>query len=129
MTKTKCYAITSFDQINEIIKNRKNDKKITIIYLKYSIIDGFGIDWLETLLKIYQSKIRKNYIRFYVDCNNNFGLSIMIMKKGIDYIKLKSNPIILNKINQIARKNKVVLNPNFDVVDLSKIKNLKKEFE
>ena len=103
MTKTKCYAITSFDQINEIIKNRKNNKKITIIYLKYSIIDGFGIDWLETLLKIYKSKSRKNFIRIYIDCNNNFGLSIMIMKKGIDYIKLKSNPIILNKVNQIAK--------------------------
>ena len=53
----------------------------------------------------------------------------MVIKKGFDYVKLKTNPNTLKKITQIARKNKVVLNPNFDVVDLSKIKNLKKEFE
>ncbi len=129
MTKTKCYAITSFDQINEIIKRKKYKNKITIIFIKYSLINGFGIDFLVAVLKIYQSKRAKNFIKFYVDCNTNFGLSIMVIKKGFDYVKLKSNPNTLKKITQIARKNKVVLNPNFDVVDLSKIKNLKKEFE
>ena len=62
-------------------------------------------------------------IKFYVDAGNNYGLSILVLNENIDYLKLNSNKIILNKIKQIAKKNKVLLNPNFDVVDLSKIKN------
>ena len=54
---------------------------------------------------------------------NDYGLSILIMRENIDYLKIKTNKEILKKINQIAKKNKVVLNPNFNVVDISKIKN------
>ena len=39
------------------------------------------------------------------------------------------NNLILNKINQIAKKNKVLLNPTFDVVDLTKIKNIQKKLK
>ena len=43
--------------------------------------------------------------------------------------QLKNNKIILNKINQIAKQNKVLLNPTFDVVDLTKIKNIQKKLK
>ena len=46
------------------------------------------------------------------------------MKENIHYLKIKSNKDIFNKINQVAKKNKVLLNPNFDIQDFSKIKNL-----
>ena len=39
----------------------------------------------------------------------------MLLKENINYLKLKSNKIILGKINSISKKNKVVLNPNFVV--------------
>ena len=59
--------------------------------------------------------------------NVNKALKIhkgLLIRQNIDYIKLKSNDILLKKINQIAKKNKVLLNPNFNVVDLTKIKNI-----
>ena len=48
-----------------------------------------------------------------------------MLRENIDYLKLKSNIVVLKKINQIAKKNKVLLNPDFDVVDLTKLKNYK----
>ena len=51
-----------------------------------------------------------------------------ILKINGPYISpILNNKIILNKINQIAKKNKVLLNPTFDVVDLTKIKNIQKK--
>ena len=42
----------------------------------------------------------------------------------IDYLKLKSNPIILSKIKNIAFKNRVLLNPSFTIVDCRNRKNI-----
>ena len=45
----------------------------------------------------------------------------------IDFIKVNTNSIIFKKINNIAKKNKVLLNPSFHIVDLSNIKNINKK--
>ena len=42
----------------------------------------------------------------------------------IDYLKLKSNSIILSKIKNIAFKNRVLLNPSFNIVDCRNRKNI-----
>ena len=42
----------------------------------------------------------------------------------IDYLKLKSNSIILSKIKNIAFKNRVLLNPAFNIVDCRNRKNI-----
>lgn len=125
MFKKKCYAINTYLEFENIIKFKTNKRKVLIIFFKKYLVKGFGIEWLNIFIKL----IRKNYpeynIKFFVDAGNDQGLSLLIIKENIDYLKLRSNKIILDKINQIAKKNKVVLNPNFDVVDLSKIKNYK----
>ena len=87
------------------------------------LVKGFGIEWLNTIIKLIKKKYSQYNIKFYVDAGDDHGLSILILRENIDYLKLKSNKIILIKIKQIAKKNKVLLNPKFDVVDLSKIKN------
>ena len=123
MLNRKCFSVNTYSDIEQLIKFRKNKKKILVIFIKYYLINGFGVDWLNTFIEL----IKKNYpgqnIKFYVDSGNNYGLSILILRENIQYLKLKSNKIILEKINQIAKKNKVVLNPNFNVVEVSKIKN------
>ena len=88
-------------------------------------VKGLGIFWLSTLIKLIHKNYPKYNIKFYVDAGNDYGLSILIMRENIDYLKLKSDKIILNKIHQIAKKNKVLLNPNFDVVETSNLKNIK----
>ena len=73
-------------------------------------------------------KFKKNKKKILIIFLENYlhGLSILILKENIDYIKLKSNKVVLNKINQIAKKNKVLMNPDFDIIEISKIKDLTK---
>ncbi len=123
MLKKKCFSINTLNQVEELIK-LKNDKRIKlIIFIKNYLVKGFGIEWLNTIIKLIKKKYSQYNIKFYVDAGDDHGLSILILRENIDYLKLKSNKIILIKIKQIAKKNKVLLNPKFDVVDLSKIKN------
>ena len=121
----KCFSVSSYSQIEKLLESKKT-KKILIIYIKSNLIKGFGIDWLRVLINLIKKNYKQFKIKFYVDSGTDYGLSILIIRENIDYLKLRSNRIILNKINQMAKKNKVVLNPNFNVVDLSKIKNFRK---
>tara|TARA_B100000575_G_C23093612_1_gene630593 strand:+ start:335 stop:724 length:390 start_codon:yes stop_codon:yes gene_type:complete len=123
VTKRKCFSISTYLQFEELIKLNKNKRKVLIILIKNYLVKGFGADWVNTFIDL----IKKNYpeynIKFFVDCGNDSGLSITFLNEKIDYLKIRSNSIVLKKINQIARKNKVLLNPNFNIVELSKIKN------
>ena len=116
MVKRKTFAISSYNQFETFI-NKKNNKKIIILYFKNYLIKGLGVERLHTFINLIKKNYKEYNIKFYVDCGNDFGLSLQIIKENVDYLKLRSNRIILNKISQIAKKNKVVLNPNFDVVD------------
>ena len=125
MSKRKCFLINTFIQLENLIEIKKDKRKILTIFLSNYIVKGFGIDWLSAFLKLVNKKYSSYNIKFYVDAGNDHGLSILIIRENIHYLKLRSNKIILNKINDIAKKNKVLLNPNFNIVDVSKIKNYK----
>ena len=125
MLQRKCYSINTYEQFEQLIKYKSNKKKILIILIKNYIVSGFGINWLNTFIRLIKKKYSQYNIKFYVDAGNDHGLSILILKENIDYLKLRSNKIILDKLKQIAKKNKVLLNPNFTIVNLSKIKNYK----
>ena len=126
MIKRRCYSINTFLQFEKLVKQKKNKRKILVIFIKKYLVAGFGVDWLNTLIKLINTNYKDYNIKFYVDAGSDYGLSILILKENIDYLKLRSNEIILKKINQIAKKNKVLLNPNFNVLELSKIKNYEK---
>ena len=123
MLNKKCFSISTYSQFEKLIHLKKNKRKILVIFIKYNLINGFGIDWLNAFIKLIKKNYSDQNIKFYVDAGNNYGLSILISRENIQYLKLKSNKIILKKINQIVKKNKVLLNPNFNVVEVSKIKN------
>ena len=123
MSNKICFSINSYFQFKNFIKFKKNNKKLLILYIKNYLLDGFDIYWLRSFINLVKINYSEHNIKFYVDAGNNYGLSILVLNENIDYLKLNSNKIILNKIKQIAKKNKVLLNPKFDIVDLSKIKN------
>ena len=123
MLDKNCVTINTYFELIKLIKLKKNKKKILIIYIKNYLIKGFGIEWLNKFIKIVKKKHKQYNIKFYVDSGNDHGLSILLLREEIKYLKLKSNKTILSKISQIAKKNKVILNPNFSVIDLSKLKN------
>ena len=129
MPKKICFAVSTLTQIENLIEFRKSKFKTSIIFIKYFLIKGFGIEWLRTLINQIKNQYKTHNIKFFVDSGYDQGLSILLTHENIDYLKLKNNKIILNKINQIAKKNKVLLNPTFDVVDLTKIKNIQKKLK
>ena len=129
MPKKICFAVSTLTQIENLIELRKSKFKTSIILIKYFLIKGFGIEWLRSLINLTNKKYKMHNIKFFVDSGYDQGLSILLTYENVDYIKLKNNKIVLNKINQIAKKNKVLLNPTFDVVDLTKIKNIQKKLK
>jgi len=124
VTNKKCFAISNYNQLKTLIKIRKKSKKLSVIFIKNYLIKGLGVDWLKTLIHLILNNNKNHNIKFFVDSGYDYSLSILLIRENIDYIKLKSNDILLKKINQIAKKNKVLLNPNFNIVDLTKIKNI-----
>ncbi len=125
MLNNCCFSINTLFELDNLIKLKINRKKILILFIKNYLVSGFGVEWLNTFIKLVNKKYSQYNIKFFVDAGNDYGLSLLILRENIDYLKLRSNKIILEKVNQIAKKNKVVLNPTFNVVDLSKIKNYK----
>ena len=85
------------------------------------------MEWITSLDFILSKSFKKNSYELFVDANRDHGLTIELIKNRIKYIKIKCNPIIFNKITKIAKKNKVLLNPSFHIVDLSNIKNIKRK--
>ena len=129
MPKKICFAVSTLTQIESLIEYRKSKFKTSIILIKYFLIKGFGVEWLRSLINYINKKYKTHNVKYFVDSGYDQGLSILLTYEKVDYIKLKNNKIVLNKINQIAKKNKVLLNPTFDVVDLTKIKNIQKKLK
>jgi len=125
--KLYCYSIINYKQAEEAIKVAKKNNIKPIIFIKYYIISGFGVEWVKALISLLTKNFSRNSFKFYVDCNRNYGLAIQLIQLKIDFIKINANTIILKKIKNIASKNKVLLNPSFHIVDLSNIKNINKK--
>ncbi len=125
MLKKSCFSINTYFQLEELIKLKNNKKKILVILIKNYLIKGFGLDWLKSLIELVKKNHPNENLKFFVDAGNDPGLSIFILQENIDYLKLKADKKIIRKISQIAKKNKVLLNPIFNIVEVSKIKNIK----
>ena len=125
--KNICFAVNTFEQAMTVIKEAKKNNINPIFFIKNYILKSFGIEWVEAFQIFLNKSYPKNSFEIYVDANYNFGLAIELIDLKTHYIKLKSNQIILKKINQIAKKNKVLLNPSFRIVDLCNIKNISRK--
>ena len=118
------FAINSYNQALETIIICKQKNIFPIIFIKYFMINGLGSDWLKNLIKLLENKISNKKFDIYVDCKKNYGLCISLIDLKIKYLKVEANTDILSRLSQIAKKNKVLLNPKFSVMDLTNIKNL-----
>ena len=125
--KLICFSVNTLKQAEETIKETIKNNIKPIIFIKYYIVKGFGIDWIKTLQLLLASSFSQNSFKLYVDANTDYGLSIELISIKINYIKLRCNDKIIKKINQIAKKNKVLLNPSFRIVDLSNLKNISRK--
>ena len=129
LKKKYAFAINSYYKAIETILSCKNKKIFPIIYIKFFIVDGFGPDWINELNNLLQNKFSKNSYELYVDCKKNYGLFIDLVEQKISYLKVKADDETFRRLNEIAMKNKVSLNPSFSVVDLFKINKINKKIE
>ena len=127
--KKNCFNINSYNQASEIISICKKNNKVPILFIKYFLINGFGIHWLQELQRLLLTQFTSKNYKIYVDSKKNYGLFIDLVENQVNYIKVSANNETLKKLKQIAKLNKVLINPKFSIVDLSKTKNLQLKIE
>ena len=120
--KNYCFSFTNYNHTAEIIKTCNNKNIKPILFINNKLISDLGIEWLNSLdVLLNTQKKLKNY-KLYVDVKKNYGLFISLVEKGIDYIKVETSKENITKIKEIAKLNKVLINPQFSVVDPLKSK-------
>ena len=115
--KLIAFTINTLEEAESIILGSRIYKIKPILHLKKYFLLGFGIEFILTFREILTSRYGKSSFKLFVDCGFDQSLAIKIANKKINYLKLKNNSIILSKINNIAYKNRVLLNPSFNIVD------------
>jgi len=125
--KNCCFAFNSYHQAFEILTTLKKKKIFFVFYIKYYLISGLGIDWIVELKNMLQDDFKSKDFKMYVEVKKNYGLFISLVEKKINFIKLNANEETLKKLKEIGKLNKVLINPSFSIVDLSKTKNINKK--
>ena len=121
-SKNYCFSFTNYNHTAEIIKTCNNKNIKPVLFINNKLISDLGIEWLNSLdVMLNTQKKLKNY-KLYVDVKKNYGLFISLVEKGIDYIKVETSKENITKIKEIAKLNKVLINPQFSVVDPLKSK-------
>ena len=127
--KFNAFSINTLNEAENIILEAKNYKIKPILHFKQYILKGFGSDFILAFQKILKSKFGNSSFKMFVDCGFDSSLGIRMASKKIDYIKLRGNLVILKKVRDIATKNRVLLNPSFNIVDCRNLKNINLKFK
>ena len=122
--KLFAFTINTLEEAESVILASKSYKIKPILYLKKYFLLGFGAEFILTFREMLISRFGKSHFKLFVDCGPDQSLAINMANEKIDYLKLKSNSIILSKIKNIAFKNRVLLNPSFNIVDCRNRKNI-----
>ena len=120
--KSYCFSFTNYNHTAEIIKNCNNTNLKPVLFINNKLISGLGVDWLYSLRTMLNTQKKLKNFKLYVDVKKNYGLFISLVEKRIDYIKIETSKENINKIKEIAKLNKVLINPRFSVVDPLKSK-------
>ena len=122
--KLFAFTINTLEEAESIILGSKIYKIKPILHFKKYFLLGFGAEFILTFREMVIYKFGKSSFKLFVDCGFDQSLAIKMANKKINYLKLKNNSIILSKINNIAYKNRVLLNPSFTIVDCRNRKNI-----
>ena len=124
-SKKYCFSINSYQQSLQILNIYKNSKIIPIFYFKYNLINKLSVNWLLELICMLENQFGSKKFKTYVEVKKNYGLFINLVEEKIDYLEVKSEDEMLTNLKSIAQVNKVLINPNFSILDLTKSKNIK----
>ena len=127
--KLFAFTINTLKESESIILVSKNYKIKPILHFKKYFLLGFGAEFILTFREILISRFGKSNFKLFVDCGSDQSLAIRMANEKINYLKLKSNSIILSKVNNIAFKNRVLLNTSFNIVDCRNRKNINQKLK
>ena len=122
--KLFAFTINTLEEAESVILESKNYKIKPVLHFKKYFLLGFGPEFILTFRDMLISKFGKSNFKLFVDCGFNQSLAIRMANEKINFLKLKNNSLILSKINNIANKNRVLLNPSFNIVDCRNRKNI-----
>ena len=122
--KLFAFTINTLEEAENVILGSQTYKIKPILHFKKYFLLGFGAEFILTFREMLIFKFGKSNFKLLVDCGSNQSLAIKMANEKISYLKLKHNSIILSKINNIAFKNRVLLNPSFNIVDCRNRKNI-----
>ena len=125
MISTKyCFTFQSYSQAEEIIKLCKLHKINPVLFVKFHLINRLGISWFEEFNYMLKKKFKNKFYLSFVDTKKDYGLFISLVEKKIDFIKVEGSQNTIKRLKEIALLNKVLVNPNFSVIDLANSKNI-----
>ena len=127
MNSNKIYFCFKVNTVHQAIKTTyicNNNKIVPIFFIQFYIINGFGPNWIIEFRNLLLKKFSKNTFKLFVDCRINYGLFINLVHNKIDYLKVSGNKETLLRLTQIAKKNKISINPQITVIDITKIINI-----
>ena len=127
--KPNAFTVNTISQAEIIILEAKKYKIKPILHFKNYILKGFGSDFILTFQKILKSRFGTSSFKIFVDCGFDSSLSISMASEKIDFIKLRGSLDVLKKVKDITRKNTVLLNPSFNIIDCRHLKNLNLKFK
>ena len=123
------FNVKNIHQAIETISICKTSKILPIFSIKFYLIDGFGPDWIIEFRNILLKKFNKKDFKFFVDCRKNYGLFIILVQQKLDFLQVDADPKTLSRLKNIAKKNKVTVNPKISIINLANIKNIKSKIK
>tara|TARA_Y100000590_G_C15667898_1_gene995140 strand:+ start:17 stop:433 length:417 start_codon:yes stop_codon:yes gene_type:complete len=123
------FDVKNINQVFEIINICKKSNILPIILIKFFLINKLGTDWLIQYRNILNNKYNKNDFSFLVNCRNNYGFFIFCVKEKFEYLSVKADRSTLISLKNIAKKNKVTVNPKISIIDVKSIKKIKIKIE
>jgi len=124
LSKEYCFKISSYIQAKEILDICYKKKIEPIFFINHNLAVGLGSSWLKELINMLNNEFGNKNFKIYVDTKKNYGLFLDLIDKKIDYLGVKANKILIKKLSELAKLNRVLINPDFSIVDISKIKNI-----
>ncbi len=125
MKKNIAFTVNTLEQAEKIILETKKYNIKPVLQLKNYLLKGFGPDFVVVFNNMLIAKFGKSSFKLFVDCGFDSSLCINMAIEKIQYLKLRGNSIIISKIQNIAIKNRVLLNKPFNIVDFRNRKNVK----
>ena len=122
--KLNAFTVNTLSQAEVIILEAKTYKIKPILYFKNYLLKGFGSDFILTFQKKLKTKFGNSSFKIFIDCGFDSILSIRLATKKIDFIKLRGSLVVLKKVKNITKKNRVLLNPSFNIVDCRNLKHV-----